>query len=198
MKEMDKQQKQLPWYELPPKRWRNNPECRSFRDSQKQKLYDAETITRRLMEKQNLNPSFSSIEEIQKFIDKLISSAWFKKRFGDNVVCKVINARENQRTAYARFHNISLPHWAWNKVVVLHELSHIVSRHYEGSHGRFFARAFLEIVRHVLGQEAAWILKKYYKKGKVKYLPKRELSEETREKLRQGFINRVLKQKVEA
>lgn len=63
-----KNQKQLAWYELPPKRWRRDPRPghHSFRDSQKQKLYDAESIARHLMEKQNLNPSFSSIEEMQK------------------------------------------------------------------------------------------------------------------------------------
>ena len=188
-------EKYLQWYEIPEKRWRNDPESgyRSFRDSQRQKLYNAESCARGKMQILKLNPSFPSIEEIQKFVNKLISSTWFIKRFGDNVVCKVIHAKPNQQNAYAKFLHISLPCWAWNKIVVLHELIHIITKGYEGAHGRFFARALLELTEHILGHEARVILKKEYKRYNVKHTPKKQLTDEDRKARRERFIKNVLK-----
>jgi len=191
-----KQQKQLPWYELPEKRWRNDLKYRSFRDSQRQKLYNAESIVKYKMGESNTK--FSSIEEIQKFTNKLVSSAWIKKRFKKQNEIHVILLKKG--TPYAQYNGIYLPLLSWNMLVVLHEISHVLHRHglIPGvSHGRYFARIYLELVGHIMGPDVMKMLKEQYKIYKVKYLPKRELSEETREKLRQGFINRVLKQKVE-
>ena len=134
-------------------------------------------------------------KEIQKFINKFITSAWFKKRF-KKIVCTVKKARTNSKTARGGYGYIILPFWAWNKVVVLHELTHVINK-FNGckgtSHGRFFACAFLELIGHVLGPKAKEILKKQYKKGKVKYTPKRNLTEKDREARRKRFIKNVLK-----
>ena len=76
-------QKQIPWYELPPKRWRNKSDQYLEQDSQRQKLYDAETyaIKRMQLEFEEGIKEFSSLEEIQKFVDKLTTSAWFRRRW---------------------------------------------------------------------------------------------------------------------
>jgi len=192
-------QEYIPWYELPAKRWKNNPDQLFENDSQRQKLYDAENFARHQLDKGAFE--FSSIEEVQKFTDKLTSSAWFKRRWGNHKI-RVYN---ETRGTWARGNSrgfIRLPFrndWCHNIIVILHELSHVVRKHDSGGwHGRFFARTLLELVEHVVGYEAAKILKESFRRGRVKYLPKRELSEETREKLRQNFITNVLKQKVEA
>jgi len=195
-------EKYLNWYELDEKRWRNDPRPGhfSFRDSQRQRLYDAEKPAHYLMEEQNLNPSFSSIEEIQQFVDKLISSAWLKKRFKytDGWKINIVKGRCNSNSAYVQYmtNSITLPMWAWNKMIILHELSHFIARKYEGAHGRFFARAYLELIGHVLGPDARKILKEQYRKHGVKYTPKKQLTEKDRQARRERFIQNVLKQEI--
>jgi len=191
-------QKAIAWYELPPERWRNNSDQYLENDSQRQKVYDVEyaaggTIQITL----DGNKLFSSLEEIQKFVDKLTASSWFIKRFGQHSI-KVENKTGRGAHAQICSSTIRFSKHSRRMMIVLHEVAHIAKKLGAGSHhGRFFARTFLELVEHIIGKEAAKILKGAFKKGRVKYLPKRQLSEETREKLRQGFIDRVLKQKVE-
>jgi putative metallohydrolase (TIGR04338 family) len=181
------------WYELPRERWQADPRRKSYRDSQKQKLYDAESVAK--FHLNDIRTKFSSIEEIQKFVNELLSSAWIKKRFGDNK-CEVRAARKNQHDAYARMSYISLPKWAWTKMVVLHEVTHILTRYYEGSHGRYFARAFLEIIEHVLGHAARIVLKKQYRVYNVKHNPNKLITEADRKARSDRFKQNVLKQKV--
>lgn len=180
------------WYELPKERWKDHLNY-GYRDSQRQKLYDAESCTRHEIKESNIK--FSSIEEIQKFTDKLVSSAWIKKRFKNVIAIKVIQQNKG-RTAYAQFGNIHLPKWSWNMIVVLHEISHILHKRSPipgTSHGRFFARCFLELVGHVMGLEVKKVLKKYYKIERVKYTPRRQITDEDRQARRERFIQNVLK-----
>lgn len=181
--------KYLEWFQLPRNRWIKDTPFE--RDSQKQKLYDAEGMTKWKINPQNLNPRFNSIEEIQRFVNKLTSSAWFKRRWGDrNIIVVELN---RGYTAYARFSSIHLPRWAWNSTVVLHEVAHIATGHNRGpSHGRFFARTFLELVGHILGPEVRKILKEEYKKYRVKYVPNYQLTDEDRQARKERFINNVL------
>lgn len=195
-------QKYPEWYELPAKRWRNNPDKLFENDSQRQKLYDAEHYVTQVIEKLEAKSAypfeFNSIEEVQKFVNKLTSSVWFRKRWGNHQI-RVYNTSGTWARGNS-FGYIKLPfrnRWSRSILVILHEISHCIRKHGSGTdHGRFFARTLLELVEHVVGKRAAKILKEAFKRGRVKYLPKRELSEETREKLRQNFINNVLKQKV--
>lgn len=188
-------QKQVPWYELPEKRWRNNPNQLFENDSQRQKLYDAESLAK--IHYKPLAKTFSSLEEIQKFINKLTAEAWFRKRFGQYSI--TVKGKKGYGASARRADNtVWFSNYSRSIFAVLHEVAHIAKKRFAGAaHGRFFARTVLELVEHVIGVEAAKILRDIYKKGRVKYLPKRELSEEAREKLRQNFINNVLKQKVE-
>lgn len=181
------------WFELPAKRWKNNPESYWERDSQRQKLYDAESYAGYKMNKQNLNPKFTSIEEIQKFTDKLISSAWFKRRWGEHSI--EIVQQNRGRAAYARFNRIHLPKWAWISMIVLHEITHIAGSRKTSSgasHSRFFARTFLELVDHVLGPKAKKILREEFKRERVKYTPKYQLTNKDRQARRERFVRNVL------
>lgn len=185
-------QKKLSWYELPPERWRNN-NTRIYweRDSQRQKLYDAQSIAK--CRCKSLGRQIPSIKVIQIYVDWLTSEAWFIKRFGTNE----IEVKEKRGTgADACWKVIRFSKDSRSLLTILHEVAHVVHKSgYGSSHGRFFARTLLELVEHKIGREAAKALKKAFKKYGVKYLPKRELTKETREKLRQGFVDRVLKQK---
>lgn len=189
--------KQIPWYELPAERWRDakhNRWCQ--RDSQKQKLYDAQSIAK-VMHPLFKEKQLASLEAIQRYVNRFTKLTWFKTRFGEHHITvkkkkgsgadarkwgEIIRFSEHHRTIFT----------------VLHEIAHIVHKDKAGSaHGRFYARTLIELIEHEFGKEATGILKRVFRKGKVKYSPKRVLSEKTREKLRQNFINNVLKQKVE-
>ena len=185
--------KQYPeWYELPSERWRNNDDQWLEQDSQKQKLYDAEASA--FVWDAAFQKRFSSIEEIQKYIDKFTRSAWFRKRFGQHSI--LVKCRKGYGASARRMDStVRFSEHCWNMISVLHEVAHIVKEPGAGSaHGRYYARTLLEFVNHVCGKEAADTLKKEFKKYRVKYLPKRVVSEEAREKLRQNFAKNVLKQ----
>jgi len=195
---LENPQKSLAWYKLPAKRWTEigSDGCITRRDSQRQKVYSAEDNLKRLY--QEVNIEFSSIEEISQYVNKLVRSTWAIRRWGKprNTI-QIIENKKVRGACWARGINLSitLSRWGWNKMVVLHELSHLLSN-YGASHGRHFVRTFLELVKHELGYDIQKALKKEYKRYGVRYLPKRELSEETRKKLRQNFKKNVLKQTI--
>jgi len=187
--------KQYPeWYKLPAERWRNNTDQWLERDSQRQKLYDAEAIA--MVFTPPFQKKFSSLEEIQKYVDKFTKSSWFRKRFGQHSI--MVKRKKHGASARRMGSTIWLSESYWNMISVLHEVAHIVKEPGAGSaHGRFFARTLLEFTNHVCGKEAASALKEQFKEKRVKYLPRRVVTEEARERLRQNFIKNVLKQKVE-
>lgn len=199
----------LAWYELPAERWKNNKERKYWeRDSQRQKLYDAEQHAKwKIMEGEagsEVNREFDSLEEIQTFVDMLTKTKWFIERFSwrgkDNPepeACVII-VKDKPRGGGADAHywsrTIRISLASRHMMVVLHEIAHVVSSSaYGASHGRFFARIMLDMVECVIGKKSAKILKEAFKKYRVKYLPKRELSEETRKKLSQSFKKKVLR-----
>lgn len=178
------------WYKIPTRRWKNNPNGFCERDSQRQKVYDAQDWARNGCPA--LKENFSSLEDIQKFTNALTSTVWYRKRFGLHtitVLARRVDASARRCDSTIRFS----PTWR-NMLTVLHEIAHIARYAGTGAaHGRFFARTLIALVDHVVGKEAAEILKTEFKRERVKYLPRRVLSEETREKFRQNFINNVLK-----
>lgn len=183
------------WYQLPAERWRHHSKDERWweRDSQKQKLYDTESTVRWKCEA--LDRKLPSIEAIQRYVNHLTSEPWFLKCFGKYTI-KVKN--KSGSGADASYKTIRFSKWSRSIFVVLHEVAHVLHKPgYGSSHGRFYARTLIALVEHKIGNEAAKILKAEFRKGRVKYLPKRVLTDEAREKLRQSFKTRVLKQKVE-
>jgi len=183
------------WYELPVERWRmpgSNPHRFWERDSQREKIYLAEATAKYRMKKElglNLKP-FTSIDQVREYTKKLINSAWFKRRWGKRVVY-IKQARGLY--SYAKLNTICLTsNQVGDILVLLHELAHAVRINcLLAPHGRHFARSFLELVKHELGQEAGKLLRASYKEYKVKYIPKRHLTEEEREARRERFMNLI-------
>lgn len=79
-------QKQIPWYKIPAERWRDAKHdhyCQ--RDSQRQKLYDAQWVA------YSFYPLFTerklaSLEAIQRYVDRLTKETWFVHRFGEHCI----------------------------------------------------------------------------------------------------------------
>lgn len=146
------------------------------RDNQRAKLYKAE--------REAFKGKFPcdelhdwSVEDCQRYVDKIQKSKWWKKRcrFYPRII--VGDGRGHRRAvAYhmtlSRNPGIALPLWSRKEWVILHELAHhlVYGHHPNGSaaHGREFAKEFLALVRRWLGPEEAKALKAAFKANRVK------------------------------
>jgi predicted SprT family Zn-dependent metalloprotease len=90
--------------------------------------------------------------------------------------------------------SITLPLWARNEPVMIHELCHLIVQHdyrckgpKPAWHGWEFCQTYLKVVGNVMGPEARDALKASFKEEKVRFTPprkKRELTEEQKQILR--------------
>jgi putative metallohydrolase (TIGR04338 family) len=171
----------LKWYELPVERWQElgiNGK-RTWRDSQKQKVYNAEFRLRNRFRHENTK--FESIEEIKHYLSNLLKSTWFIRRWGIREEPLVTEIQGNTAYGNKRFNKLSLPKWAWNKIIVLHELSHILHKFGSGtSHGRYFCRTLLELIDHELSPKARRCLKKQFTLMGIRSTPHPAYSEATK------------------
>lgn len=72
--------------------------------------------------------------------------------------------------AWANKYMINLPKWAWSRLVVLHEIAHVVSLHNFGPHGRIhsapWAGLFLNFTdRYISGRAANQLVKEFRERG---------------------------------
>lgn len=151
------------------------------RDSQRLKVYRAEGVLRN-------GKRFESVGEIQSYVDKLVSSAWFRHHYPLVPRIKVKDGRGRTRAGGSpsgRF--ITMPQWSRVEAVVLHEVAHVVAPD-DGVawHGWEFCAEFLKLVRHQMGQEAHDKLKASFRQQKVRFTAPRtrNLTDEQRQVLR--------------
>ncbi len=193
------------WYELPKERWQETSiqsvqewnyhsgwmatgetrRERSWRDSQRQKLYDAENMAIVRYSRDKIK-TFSSLNAIDKYVRALLESKWIVRRFGKQPLPKIVST--SNRCAYSCIatRRLNFPEWSRNEVVILHEVSHWVHLYgYGTAHGRFFARTFLELTGYMIGAKFRTLLKQAYQQHGVKSTPYPAYSEETLEKKRQ-------------
>ena len=139
---------------------------------------------------------FSTISEIESYINNIISTSWWK----DNIfryVCEgdlanltsvrkmmiedfyikiVINNRKRRKNIVARgartglfSGEIILPKGYEYKKIILHEICHVILPDYLSPHGVEYAKIFLSIIKRFMGNENEELLKKAYEKNKVKF-----------------------------
>tara|TARA_A100001037_G_scaffold244817_1_gene225947 strand:+ start:103494 stop:104165 length:672 start_codon:yes stop_codon:yes gene_type:complete len=147
------------------------------RDSQRQKLYDAEY---------NLIPpaddNSMEFSDVILKIAEIVNDTWFRKKFGrlfSDAELKVENASTRQKMAYAYGSTqLSFPPNFCNTPIIIHELTHIITdrlsyvvhfRKNYATHGRMFAFIYLELVKKYMGDNAHRVLKAGYKNFNVKY-----------------------------
>lgn len=139
------------------------------RDSQRQKLYDAER------EAFTYNQDFSSWEELVKYVDKLTSSYWYKSRCAHLPILKY-SGHKYRGGATCNYRTIVFGVNSYCKWIVIHELSHVIINYlYQfelnkiAGHGPEFAKMYLEMIGRFLGEEARETLRKSYVKYGVKF-----------------------------
>ena len=154
------------------------------RDTQRKRVYDAETAlfrdaathpgdsaaAKRLLHQGARVTSTGNItiEACQAYVDHLIRSAWFQRRWPEvarrGVTCrhKVYGNATWSPSGY-----ISLPPWARDEATILHEVAHAVTPR-EVAHGPEYAAAMLALVGHRMGPEAAKALREQYREHRVR------------------------------
>ena len=191
------------WWEREFKEWQNHADKEDTTDFQRKKLYRSEWAV--VAELKDRTPIFESLRDVEKFVKRVTSYAWFIRRFGTCTIevrprrdgtwasgwCSGLSSK-HIRTGY-----IKIPKSMWRMDTILHEITHAVLPSRVGAaHGRLFARAVLEMYRLALpkdlGKEYHDKMKAQFKKNNVKFNPRRQLSDETRQKLRDNFINNAL------
>lgn len=153
-----------------------------MRDTQRKRLYDAEREAI-----WDMGRKLPQVEECERYVARVLASKWWMDRCP--VRCIQIKDGRGCRWATMRGRVIVLPKWARKELVVLHELGHVLT--YQGartaSHGREFAAAYLGLVQRFMGGMAARELKAAFKRHRVRYRPKRQLSPERLAALRERF-----------
>ena len=158
------------------------------RDSQRSKLYNAESMARQMMPSNKMK-LFTTKLQVTRFVEKVTNSTWWDKNWGKLPGgVEIAFPNTYRKCAYARGDwMISLPRWAWNTGTILHELAHIVnSRHMQqhdrvssdaAHHGPEYCHRLLRFYRRWCGREAWETLKSVFKAKKVKHqMPRKRRS----------------------
>ena len=131
-----------------------------MKDTQKQKLYNAEVVLHRF------DVFFKNTLDLDAYVNRIVSSEWWHERKGPPKV-KAIVSRRDSRRADARKNGyyggtshgcpiIKLPgSWAVCQSVILHEMAHLITPDAVQDHGPEYARNYLDIVREFKGDLTA-------------------------------------------
>lgn len=150
-----------------------------LRDSQKGKVYNAESILPRRQ------IGDASLEAVTAYVRRVeASTTWRKLLLRSGLLPVVLEVRPGNGCSWARGgrFRLTLPQWARSEAVVLHEMAHAATP--GAGHNWPFAAAFLSLVQTFMGKEAAKVLKASFKECRVKYKAPRKLTPERLAQLR--------------
>jgi putative metallohydrolase (TIGR04338 family) len=154
------------------------------RDTQRTRVYAAETVVRRLLDRAaegsgavdlhgstlTLPPErrFASIASIDRYVDQVLRLTWVRAAWPARaaVPVSVVERRGQAKAEYQRAGaTILIPPyagnaaWAMRELVVLHELAHHLGADEEEPHGPAFLDRMLTLVDGVIGPEVALLLR---------------------------------------
>lgn len=166
---------------------------KNMRDSQRSKLYRSENCLRDFEQK------FSSFDETIKYARKVLASKWFLNNFSLAIPLQMsgvkleLGAPNRIQSIASKIHKkIIFANSHFDQSTVLHEITHLVTD-CKQSHGREFAKNYLKMVKHFMGQEAHAKLKETFKKNSVKYALRRQRKNQPTQEQKQILIERMAK-----
>ena len=164
------------------------------RDNRRQRLYDAEQVLRgkrvSALAKRHLTDSvrhsrdlvwqkdadgnnvtgamyYPSVESTQDYVDNLVATAWFRRRWGRRVI-EVTHSLGG--SSHAAGGTIAMsPGHRRSESVILHEIAHLLTPHPYAHHGPEFAAILLTLVQYQMGAEHARALRAAFAEHGVKY-----------------------------
>jgi len=133
------------------------------RDSQANKIYRAGNLIADGF-------TFDSLPQVQEYVNGITKSNPWQAWGGQNRVL-VTEPKQDGFASSCRTNRISLPQWAWNERVILHELAHLLTYKpcNHAPHDASFAGKFLQLIGWQMGTTVQLKLIKYYGVIKVKY-----------------------------
>lgn len=139
------------------------------RDSQRQKVYDAE---RKAFEGEQID--LPEVSDMERFVAHVCGLKRVRQAFPCLMRHVVIGDGRARRRAGGNYYGIFMPRWSRKRWVVLHELSHTIVQRQHGvrgtaGHGWEFASVYLTLVRHVLGVPAHARLKAQFRAHRVRF-----------------------------
>jgi putative metallohydrolase (TIGR04338 family) len=160
------------------------------RDSQRQRVYDAEAALTALIDRRSDYPiarafgsrvavpddrKFGDLDSVQRYVDAVLALGWVRATAPERAALPVrVRARAGATKAEYEFttHTIAVPphriggRWAMRELVVLHELTHHLVP--EAGHGPSFTARLLELVEELVGSEAAFLLRSGFLEARVR------------------------------
>ena len=139
----------------------------SVRDNQRSKVYKAEDVLL------DFAKPLPKIEDVVAFCQKTQKRKTIVKRYprAERPIA-VKDGRGTRRALAYGGYAISIPQWARNEAIVVHEIAHIMTNRHFGDvagHGWEYCSVFLDLVRYTMGKEAYMALKQSFKEHKVKF-----------------------------
>lgn len=165
-----------------------------MRDSQRQKLYNAEHSTPTW--KAGHAEPFTDLKDVERYVKRVIRSKFWDQQVNGRCHVPRIGDGRGRRSAYGNSGEVVFPRWARFPMVILHELAHtaICRTHHHSrvaAHGHEFAAMFLKLVSRFMGTQVHDELKASFKAHGVRFRPKRKrvMTEEQRQVLRARLAN---------
>ncbi len=150
------------------------------RDTQKQKLYNAERVLRAYAD------PLPTVADMEKYVAKVLKRAPIVARYPQDLQpIDVCPGKWGQRRALAHGGDrISMPKWSRDTHIVLHEVAHVIASRVHGArniagHGWQYAKVYIDLVHFMMGREAAEALKISFAHHGVRYKaprPKKRLT----------------------
>jgi len=156
------------------------------RDTQRSKLYRAEAVLHKWKK------PLPAVEDVAVYADKVFGSKRVRAAFPNAALHDTPRVKDGRgiRNAKGGRFFISIPRWARNDVVVLHELAHTITQRVWpincAGHGWQYCQTFLKLVLYMIGREAHDAFKAEMKATRVRFRPPRKsvpLSPERREQM---------------
>jgi putative metallohydrolase (TIGR04338 family) len=152
------------------------------RDSQRSRVYLADNALKPFA------TMLPGVKDVEEFVADLWASKRFQAAFPSALIRGVprVGDGRGRRKACGNAVEIKIPLWARRSDVVIHELAHTLTRRKFGygsdiaSHGWQFCETYLTLTRIVLGGIAERALRDAMKKHRVRFKPKRKMSDEQR------------------
>jgi hypothetical protein len=173
------------------------------RDTQRAKVYKTDHAL------DDISQQYATIEDIRRFLRdtcrrqrvqaEFPCTALLAEKFADDTFR--IHDGGGTRIARGGYSRLNFPRWSRYTGVVLHELAHVIHAReehsfgrdrelmkrdgYKAAHGWRFMQIYLRLVLHAMGRTAHDKLKAAAKANKVRIAPKRKISPEQLEALRE-------------
>ncbi len=149
---------------------------KSIRDTQRQKVYDAEMLAfGGSIGRDNpykTPPDYRTVAECQEFVDKVLASPAWKHLcpFGPDSVIVTDGRGRRRGAAFVSEGEIAMPKFSRRRYYLLHELAHFATQHGEdmAGHGPEYVAAYLHLAAEFLPSEEHAALVSGMASGRVK------------------------------